>query len=144
MDNTPTFIYYDPDTASWSNQTYTLDELQYMPEITEQTYLCTADGKKRMTYAEARNYTPPEKKAIYHYEVIEHTKYSLGGDLDISGFKKKLNECARKGYRLVGICAPTTQQTEQLKAIQGALTGSSGSPSVSLNGIVAIMEARLS
>lgn len=131
MSEAPTsFLLFDPISKSWSTQEYTLEDLDFMPEVTEESYLCTPDGKTRMTVAEARDYKAKPTQELYHYEVIEHTQTKFEGLLngsvyDKDGLKKKLNDCARRGYRLVGMCAPNTKE------------------GMNVHGVIAIMEKKI-
>lgn len=79
--------------------------------------------------------TPDQK---YHYEIVEHTKYKgiAGQDYDINGLKEKINNLAKQGYRLVGVCSPTTMSNHTASIFGGGAA-------ISLHGVVAIMEKDL-
>ena len=137
----PTFLLFDPAIGSWSTQLYSIEDLDFMPEVTEDSIVCTPDGKQQMTLAEARNFVPDELPELYHYHVVEHTKYIGLGKFDVEGLKKKLNEAARRGYRLVSVCAPTTLQSQSLTSVLNS--GTPAGTALSLHGVVAIMEKRV-
>lgn len=81
------------------------------------------DLKLKEQQEEERRKAEANKPNIYEYEVIEHTKYKgLLAEYDSEGLKEKINDLAKKGYRLVSASNIVT------------------SAHTSLQGIVAIME----
>ena len=92
-----TFLYYDPVMQAWDTQAYTLAELAELPDISEQSIICTADGQTQMTYADALNTNT--QKECYQYEVVTHGKY-IKDVFDAAGLKAKLNALGAHGYRL--------------------------------------------
>lgn len=80
-----------------------------------------------------------KEQSKYHYEIIEHTKYKglTGNDYDTKGLQEKINNLAQKGYRLVGVCSPTTMQNQTTNSLFG------GGSSIALHGVIAIMEKEL-
>lgn len=166
-----TFLIYDDITQGWSTQNYTLAELALMPEITESTHICTANGKRTLTYSEACEITdngrldiideeeeseaenetgeqtdaeqPPAPAPQYDYLVIQHCKSAgfLGSGFDVEGLQAKLNLAAAHGYRLVGVCSPTFGTGAQALSF---FASGDASNAMQIQGVVAIMEKRLS
>lgn len=94
-----TFLYFDPVMQAWDSQAYTLAELAELPDINEQSIICTADGQTQMTYADAKS--APLVKDCFQYEVVTHGKY-INDEFDAVGLKEKLNALGAHGFRLVG------------------------------------------
>lgn len=136
-----TYLIYDEISGAWSNQDYTLEEISLMPEVTDATHICTADGKHTLTLGQARERAAnaPAPSIKRHYLVIEHSKSAgaIGGSYDAKGLQAKLNEAASRGYRLVGVCSPTVGAGGQ---IASSLIGGGASSAPHIQGVVAIME----
>lgn len=97
--NEQTFLYFDPVLQSWDTQSYTMAELAELPDITEDSVICTADGATQLTFGELMK--KPINRDVYQYEVVTHGRY-IGDVFDAAGLKSKLNTLGAKGFRLVG------------------------------------------
>ena len=58
---TPTYMIYNAELQSWDSQCYTLEELRNMPELSSDTHVCTADGKRTCTLGELTGASPAKK-----------------------------------------------------------------------------------
>lgn len=151
MKNKNLFLYYDSISEEWVQAS--LEELAIIND--SDLTICELDKNgnpgQQMSYGDYQKklrdaYTPEIR---YHYEVVEHSKYKGLGKYDVEGLKRKLNEYGGKGYKLVGVCSPSTVQTESIDALATSLSNLANSThhshnGINLQGVVAIMEKAFS
>lgn len=59
----PSYLIYDEELQAWGTQSYTLEELRSMPELSENTHVSTADGKRACKLGELLN--PSDDKPVF-------------------------------------------------------------------------------
>lgn len=105
------FLYFDTASNEWAETT--LDALASTNEPETHIVPVYDDGSQgpqttwgqwqkvqALVYrAPVQKNATPQPSAAVQYEVITHDRYHKG-TFDAKGLKKKLNECAAKGYRL--------------------------------------------